>query len=366
MAARKTVSKKSAPKARKSTRKAPATRKPLAVTPEIERLYDKDGSLGPLQGKTVAVLGYGSQGHAHAQNLRDSGIKVIVAELPDTPNGKLAVQHGFTPMTIAEAVKQCDLFLMTLPDELQPSIYEKFIAPNLRPGQVFGATHGFNIHFKTIVPPKDVDVVMVAPKGPGHVVRDEFERGGGVPALLCVHQDASGHAREIALAWAIGIGAGRAGILVGTFKNETETDLFGEQCVLCGGLSGLIKAGFETLVEAGYPAEMAYFEVCHELKLIINLIERGGLNYMRYSISNTAEFGDYYMGPKIIDAKTRATMKKALKDIQTGRFAKTFRADYAKGFPWFKAQRAKDHDHPLEVVGKKLRAMMPWLKPIEM
>ena len=366
---------KTAPKTAAKSARKPA-RKPMAKCAgtctcsgpmhEIERLYDKDGSLAPLQGKTVAILGYGSQGHAHAQNLRDSGIKVIVAELPDTPNGKLAVEHGFTPITIAEAVKQCDLFLMTLPDELQPSIYAKHIAPNLRPGQCFGATHGFNIHFKTIVPPKDIDVVMVAPKGPGHVVRDEFERGGGVPALLCVHQDATGKARDIALAWAIGMGAGRAGILVGDFKSETETDLFGEQCVLCGGLSSLIKTGFETLVEAGYPPEMAYFEVCHELKLIVNLIERGGLNFMRYSISNTAEFGDYYMGPKIITAQTRAAMKKALKDIQSGKFAKTFRDDYNKGFPWFKAQRAKDHDHPLEVVGKKLRAMMPWIKPVEM
>ncbi|MCC6680343.1 MAG: ketol-acid reductoisomerase [Phycisphaeraceae bacterium] len=332
----------------------------------MEMLYDKDGSLAPLQGKTVAVLGYGSQGHAHAQNLRDSGIKVIVAELADTPNGKLAVQHGFKPMPISEAIKKCDLFLMTLPDELQPTIYEKEIKPNLRPGQCFGATHGFNIHFKTIIPPKDIDVVMIAPKGPGHVVRDEYERGGGVPCLLCVEQDATGKARETALAWAIGVGGGRAGVIVTTFKDETETDLFGEQAVLCGGLSEMIKAGFETLTEAGYPPEIAYFEVCHEMKLIINLIERGGLNYMRYSVSNTAEFGDYHTGPKIIDAATKARMKQVLKDIQTGKFAQTFRDDYAKGFPWFKAQRKKDHDHQLEVVGKKLRAMMPWLKAVEM
>lgn len=332
----------------------------------IETLYDKDGSINALKGKTVAVLGYGSQGHAHAQNLRDSGIKVIVAELKDTPNYKTALQHGFKPVTIEEAIKACDLFLMTLPDEVQPDVYEKSIKPNLRAGQCFGATHGFNIHFKTIVPPKDIDVVMIAPKGPGHVVRDEFERGGGVPCLLCIHQNATGKARDIGLAWGIGVGGGRAGILVTTFKDETETDLFGEQTVLCGGASALIKAGFETLIEAGYPPEMAYFEVCHELKLIVNLIERGGLNFMRYSISNTAEFGDYYMGPKIVTAETKKTMKQALADIQSGKFAKVFRDDYAKGFPWFKEQREKEKNHPMEVVGKKLRAMMPWIKPVEM
>lgn len=332
----------------------------------IERLTDKDGSIDILRDKTVAVLGYGSQGHAHALNLRDSGVKVIVAELKGTKNYDLAVQHGFQPMSIPEAIRQCDLFLMTLPDELQPEIYEKSIRPHLRPGQCFGATHGFNIHFKTIVPPKDIDVVMVAPKGPGHLVRSEFERGGGVPCLLCVHQNATGKARDIALAWAIGIGAGRAGILVTTFKDETETDLFGEQCVLCGGLSALIKAGFETLVKAGYPPEIAYYEVCHEMKLIVDLIVRGGLTFMRYSISNTAEFGDYYMGPKIINAAVKKQMRQALKDIQSGKFAKKFRADYAKGFVWFKKQREKEKKHPIEIVGKQLRRMMPWINPVEM
>jgi ketol-acid reductoisomerase len=332
----------------------------------IERLYDKDGSLQPLQGKTVAVLGYGSQGHAHAQNLRDSGVKVIVANRRDSTNGRLALEHGFDPLPVEEAVKQADLLIATLPDEVQPDVYEKSIKPFLRPGMTFGATHGFNVHFKTIVPPKDIDVVMVAPKGPGHTVRSEFERGGGVPCLLSVHQNATGKARDTALAWAIGVGGGRSGILVCSFKDECETDLFGEQAVLCGGLSALIKAGFETLIEAGYPPEMAYFEVAHELKLIINLIERGGLNYMRFSISNTAEFGDYHTGPKIVTAETKKVMKEVLADIQSGKFAQTFRGDYAKGFPWFKAQRAKDHDHPVEVVGKQLRAMMPWLKPVEM
>jgi ketol-acid reductoisomerase len=332
----------------------------------IQTLYDKDGSIEALAGKTVAVLGYGSQGHAHAQNLRDSGVKVVVANRPDSANGRLAQEHGFKPMLVEEAVKQADVVILTLPDEVQPEVFEKSVRPNLRAGMALGWTHGFNIHFKTIVPPKDVDVIMVAPKGPGHTVRGEFQRGGGVPCLLSVHQDATGKAKEVALAWAIGIGGGRSGILVCSFKDECETDLFGEQCVLCGGLSGLIKAGFEVLTEAGYPPEMAYFEVCHELKLIINLIERGGLNFMRYSISNTAEFGDYYTGPKIVTEQTKQTMKQVLADIQSGKFAKTFRDDYAKGFPWFKAAREKDRNHPVEQVGKRLRAMMPWLNPVEM
>jgi len=332
----------------------------------IETLYDKDGSLAPLQGKTVAVLGYGSQGHAHAQNLRDSGVKVIVANRRDSANGKLAIEHGFDPLPVADAVKQADLVILTLPDEVQPDVWEKDIKPNLKKGAAIGATHGFNVHFKTIVPPADADVILVAPKGPGHTVRSEYERGGGVPCLLSVHQDATGNARAIALAWAIGVGGGRSGILVTTFKDECETDLFGEQAVLCGGLSALIKAGFETLVEAGYPPEMAYFEVAHELKLIINLIERGGLNYMRYSISNTAEFGDYHTGPKIVTDETKKAMKQVLTDIQTGKFAQTFRDDYKKGFPWFKAQREADKNHGVEVTGRKLRSMMPWLKPVEM
>ena len=332
----------------------------------IETLYDKDGSINALRGKTVAVLGYGSQGHAHAQNLRDSGVSVIVANRKDSANGKLAMEHGFDPLPVDEAVTRADLVIMTLPDEVQPEVFVRSVAPNLSPGMALGATHGFNIHFKTIAPPKDVDVIMVAPKGPGHTVRSEFERGGGVPCLLAIHQDASGGAFDTAMAWAIGIGGGRAGILKTTFKDECETDLFGEQTVLCGGLSELIKKGFEVLTEAGYPPELAYFEVCHELKLIIDLIIRGGLNYMRYSISNTAEFGDYHTGPKIIDAATKDRMKAALKAIQSGEFAKTFRGDYEKGFPWFKAARERDRNHPVEKIGKELRAMMPWLKPVEM
>ena len=331
----------------------------------IETLYDKDGSLQPLRGKTVAIIGYGSQGHAHAQNLRDSGVKVIVANRPDSPNGKLAIEHGFNPLSVDDAVKQADLVIVTLPDEVQPEVWEKSIKPNLKKGAALGATHGFNIHFKTIVPPTDIDVIMVAPKGPGHTVRSEFERGGGVPCLLAVHQDASGKAFDIAMAWAIGVGGGKGGILKTNFKNECETDLFGEQAVLCGGLSALIKAGYETLIEAGYPPELAYFEVCHEVKLIVDLVVRGGLNFMRYSISNTAEFGDYHTGPKIITPETKKTMKQVLTDIQNGTFAKTFRGDYAKGFPWFKAQREAERNHPIETIGKELRKMMPWIKPVE-
>ncbi|MEE9212933.1 MAG: ketol-acid reductoisomerase [Phycisphaeraceae bacterium] len=331
----------------------------------IETLYDKDGSINALQGKTVAVLGYGSQGHAHAQNLRDSGVNVVVANRRDSTNGKLAIEHGFDPLPVDEAVRQADMVIMTLPDEVQPEVYKEKIEPHLKKGMTLGATHGFNIHFKTIVPPDNVDVIMVAPKGPGHTVRSEFERGGGVPCLLAVHQDPSGSAFDIAMAWAIGVGGGRAGVLRTTVKDECETDLFGEQNVLCGGLSALIKTGFEVLTEAGYPPELAYFEVCHELKLIINLIERGGLSYMRYSISNTAEFGDYYIGPKIITDQTKQTMKQVLDDIQSGKFAKTFRDDYENGFKWFNEQREKDKNHPVEQIGRELRAMMPWLKPVE-
>ncbi|MFW6336157.1 MAG: ketol-acid reductoisomerase [Phycisphaeraceae bacterium] len=341
----------------------------------IETLYDKDGSLEPLKNKTVAVLGYGSQGHAHAQNLRDSGVHVIVANRKDSANGKLAIEHGFDPLPVADAVRQASesggLIIATLPDEVQPDVWEKSIKDNLKPGVTFGATHGFNIHFQTIVPPDDINVVMVAPKGPGHTVRWEFERGGGVPCLMAIHQDATApgnkpDAHDIALAWAIGVGGGKGGILKTSFQNECETDLFGEQVVLCGGLSESIKKGFEVLTEAGYPPELAYFEVCHELELIINLIKRGGLDYMRYSISNTAEFGDYYTGPKIVDDDTKKRMREALEHIQSGEFAKAFRDDYEKGFPWFKQQRKENKGHPVEQVGKELRHMMPWLDPVEM
>jgi len=324
--------------------------------------YEKDVSLDALKDKTVAMLGFGSQGHAHSLNLRDSGIKVVVAELPNTNNYKLAVEYGFSPVSAAEATKAGDLIVLTLPDEVQPDVYRKHIAPNLKAGQTLGATHGFNIHFKTIVPPKDVNVVMVAPKGPGHLLRSEFEKGGGVPCLIAVHQDATGSAKMVALAWARGIGGARAGVIESTFKDECETDLFGEQAVLCGGLSALIKAGFETLVEAGYPEEMAYFECVHEVKLIVDLIYQGGLDYMRFSISNTAEYGDLTRGPRIITPAVKSEMKKILGEITSGQFAKEWRTEYETGMKNFKRLYEQDKNHPVEVVGKKLRAMMPWLK----
>jgi ketol-acid reductoisomerase len=327
--------------------------------------YEKDAPIDALKGKTVAVLGYGSQGHAHAQNLRESGIKVIVANRKDSSNGKLAIEHGFDPMSVDDAVRQADLIIATLPDEVQPEVYNKSIAPNLKAGKTLGATHGFNIHFKTIVPPKEVDVIMVAPKGPGHLVRSEFERGGGVPCLMAVFQNASGNARNTALAWARGVGGARSGIIETSFKDECETDLFGEQAVLCGGLSALIKAGFETLIEAGYPPEMAYFECVHEVKLIVDLIYQGGLDYMRYSISNTAEYGDLTRGPRLINAQTKAEMKKILAEITSGQFAKEWRAEYEAGMKNFKRLYEADHTHPVEVTGRQLRKMMPWLKAKE-
>ncbi len=327
----------------------------------IDMLYEKDGSLGPLQDKTVAVLGYGSQGHGHAQNARESGLSVIVAQRSGSANHKLAVEHGFDPVSVEDAVQKADMLVVTIPDEAQPDLYERSIQPHLRAGQTLCFTHGFNIHYKTIQPPEDVNVIMVAPKGPGHLVRSEYVRGGGVPCLICVEQDATGNARDIALAWAIAIGGARSGVILTTFKDETETDLFGEQAVLCGGLSSLIKNGFETLVEAGYPEEMAYFEVCHELKLIVDLIYVGGLDYMRYSISNTAEWGDLHVGPQVVDQHVKQNMQKALKAIQDGSFAAGWRKEYKDGLPNFKARYEADCNHPVEQVGKKLRGMMPWL-----
>ncbi len=331
----------------------------------LAMLYEKDASLDALKGKTVAIIGFGSQGHAHGLNLRDSGVKVIVANRKESTNGKLATEQGLPPMSVADAVKQADLIIITLPDEKQPEVYEASIKPNLRAGQALGFTHGFNIHFKTIIPPKDVDVLMVAPKGPGHLVRSEFERGGGVPCLLAVHQDATGNARKLGLAWARGIGGARSGIIETTFKIECETDLFGEQAVLCGGLASLIKAGFETLTEAGYPPEMAYFECVHEVKLIVDLIYVGGLDYMRYSISNTAEYGDLSRGPRVVNDATKAEMKKILGEIVSGQFAKEFRAEYEGGMKNFNRMYEADNSHPVEVVGRRLRKMMPWLKAKE-
>jgi ketol-acid reductoisomerase len=332
---------------------------------ELKMVYEKDAPLDALKGRTVAIIGYGSQGHAHAQNMRDSGLKVIVANRKDSPNGRLATEHGFNPMSVEDAVKQADLAIITLPDEVQPEVYNKSIKPNLKKGQTLGATHGFNFHFKTIEAPKDVDVILIAPKGPGHLVRSEYEKGGGVPCLLAVFQDPSGNARKTALAWGNGVGGARSGIIETTFKDECETDLFGEQAVLCGGLSALIKAGFETLTEAGYPPEMAYFECVHEVKLIVDLIYQGGLDYMRYSISNTAEYGDLTRGPRIVTDETKKEMRKILAEITSGQFAKEWRAEYEGGMKNFKRLYEADNSHPVEVTGRKLRKMMPWLKAKE-
>jgi ketol-acid reductoisomerase len=323
--------------------------------------YEKDAPIDALKGKKVAVIGYGSQGHAHSQNLRDSGIEIAVAELEGTDNYKLAVEHGFSPADIKTAIKEAALIIITLPDEIQAKVYEGQIGPNLTAGQTIGFCHGFNIHFKYIVPPKEVNVVMIAPKGPGHLVRSEFVKGGGVPNLIAIEQDATGDAKSIALAWANGIGGARAGVIETTFKEETETDLFGEQAILCGGLSALIKAGFETLVSAGYQPEIAYFECMHEVKLIVDLMYQGGLSYMRYSISNTAEYGDLTRGSRIITDATKAEMKKILSEITSGEFAKEWVAEYKGGLKNFNALYNKDHDSHLETVGRKLRKMMKWI-----
>jgi ketol-acid reductoisomerase len=327
--------------------------------------YQKDAPIGPLKGKKVAVIGYGSQGHAHSLNLRDSGIKVAVAELKGTDNYKLAQKHFFKPGDIKTAMNGATLIIVTLPDEMQAKIYETQIKPNLKAGQTLGFCHGFNIHFKYIVPPKNVNVVMIAPKGPGHLVRSEYEKGGGVPCIVAVQQDATGDAKKIALAWGNGMGGARAGIIQTTYKEETETDLFGEQCVLCGGLTSLIKAGFETLVKAGYQPEIAYFECMHEVKLIVDLMYQGGMSYMRYSISNTAEYGDLTRGPRIITDKTRAEMKKILGEITSGKFAKEWVSEYKGGMKKFNALYKKDYNCKLENVGRKLRKMMKWIKAKE-
>ena len=327
---------------------------------------NKDGSLAPFKNKTIAVIGYGSQGHAQAQNLRDSGVKVIVGQRKGSDNYKLAVKHGFKPgetlFTAAEAASKADFIQILLPDEVQAKIYETEILPHLTKGKTLIFSHGFNIHFKYIKAPKGVDVILSAPKGPGHLVRSEYEKGGGVPGLIAVHQNASGKAKEKALAHAKGIGAIRGGVYETSFKEETETDLFGEQVVLCGGLSELIKSGFQTLVDAGYAPEMAYFECMHEVKLIVDLMYQGGLSYMRYSISNTAEFGDYTTGPKIVTDATRKAMKKALTDIQKGKFAKDWMEEvHGNGMKSFLAKRKSEQGLQLEKVGKTLRKNMKWI-----
>ncbi|MHC4474231.1 MAG: ketol-acid reductoisomerase [Planctomycetota bacterium] len=323
--------------------------------------YENDAPIDALKDKKVAVIGYGSQGHAHSLNLRDSGIEVAVAELEGTDNFKLAGEHGFTPTDIKTAMDGATLIIVTIPDEIQAKVYNGQIASNLVAGQTLGFCHGFNVHFKYIVPPKDVNVVMIAPKGPGHLVRSEFEKGGGVPNLIAVEQDATGDAKAIALAWANAIGGARAGVIETTYKEETETDLFGEQCILCGGLTALIKAGFETLVEAGYQPEIAYFECLHEVKLIVDLMYQGGLSYMRYSISNTAEYGDLTRGSRIITDQTRAEMKKILAEVTSGQFAKEWVQEYQDGLKKFKDLYQKDYDCQLEKVGRNLRKMMKWI-----
>ncbi|HIJ72068.1 MAG TPA: ketol-acid reductoisomerase [Planctomycetes bacterium] len=323
--------------------------------------YESEAPIDALQGKKVAVIGYGSQGHAHSLNLRDSGIEVAVAELAGTDNFKLASEHGFAPSDIKTAMEGATLIIVTVPDEIQAGVYQENIAPNLAAGQTLGFCHGFNIHFKYIAPPRNVNVVMIAPKGPGHLVRSEFEKGGGVANLIAVQQDATGDAKQIALAWANGIGGARAGVIETTFKEETETDLFGEQVVLCGGLTSLIKAGFETLVEAGYQPEIAYFECMHEVKLIVDLMYQGGLSYMRHSISNTAEYGDLTRGSRIITDKTRAEMKKILAEVTSGKFAKEWVAEYKGGLKKFNELYDKDYNSRIEQVGRKLRKMMKWI-----
>src|ERR1041384_1969931 len=323
---------------------------------------DKDGALNILKNKTLAVLGFGSQGHAHALNLKDSGCQVIVGLYEGSKSIPVAKEKGFEVVSTAEAVRRADVIFVALPDTKQPAAYEKDVAPNLTPGKTLLFSHGFSIHFKTIVPPKEVDVILVAPKGPGHIVRRQYTEGKGVPALIAVYQNPSKQAKKVALAWAKGIGGSRAGVIETTFKEETETDLFGEQTVLCGGCTALVQAGFEVLTEAGYAPEMAYFECLHELKLIVDLMYEGGIANMRYSISNNAEYGDFTRGPRIITEETKNEMRKILKEIQTGAYAQEFLLENQTGATKLTSMRRIGREHQIEVVGEKLRAMMPWLK----
>lgn len=324
--------------------------------------YDKDANLDVLKGKKIAIIGYGSQGHAQAQNLRDSGLEVIVADLPGTENWKLAEEHGFKPMLAAEAAKQGDVIQILTEDEVQGKVYKNEVEPGLSKGKTLLFSHGFNIHFGQIVPPKDVDVIMVAPKGPGHLVRRVYTEGAGVPALIAIQQDASGKAKDTALAYAKGIGATKVGVLETSFEEETETDLFGEQAVLCGGCTALVQAGFETLVEAGYQPEIAYFECLHELKLIVDLMYEGGMDYMRYSISNTAEYGDYSRGPRVVTEEVKDEMACILGEIQSGEFAREWILENQAGRPVLNAARRHSRESLIEEVGGELRKMMPWIK----
>jgi ketol-acid reductoisomerase len=324
-------------------------------------LYEKDADLHLLDGKTVAVIGFGSQGHAHSQNLRDSGVKVVVAEAPGSAAWNRAAAAGFEVLTASAAAALADVIMMVVPDQTQKVVYEAAIRDNLKDGDMLMFAHGFNIHFSQIVPPPNVDVTMIAPKGPGHLVRRVYTEGGGVPALVAVYQDATGNARDKALAYAYGIGALRAGVIETTFKEETETDLFGEQAVLCGGVSELIRAGFETLVDAGYQPEIAYFECLHELKLIVDLIQEHGISGMRYSISDTAEYGDMTRGKRVISEDVRGEMELILEEIQTGEFAREWILENMAGRPVYNAIKREESEHEIEIVGRQLRAMMPWL-----
>ena len=324
--------------------------------------YDQDADVGLIKGKKVVIVGYGSQGHAHAANLKDSGVaEVVVALRAGSSTIAKAEGAGFKVMTVADAAAWADVVMMLTPDELQADIYEADIHDNMRPGAALAFAHGLNVHFNLIEPRSDIDVFMVAPKGPGHTVRGEYVKGGGVPCLIAVHQDASGNAHDVGLSYACGVGGGRSGIIETTFKEECETDLFGEQAVLCGGLVELIKAGYETLTEAGYAPEMAYFECLHEVKLIVDLIYEGGIANMNYSISNTAEYGEYVTGPRIITAETKAEMKRVLDDIQSGRFVRDFMLENKVRQASFKATRRRNAEHPIEAVGDNLRSMMPWI-----
>ena len=324
--------------------------------------YDTDADLGLIKSKKVGIIGFGSQGHAHALNIKDSGIKNIAIGLREgSSSAKKAEENGLKVMSVSELAKWADMIMMCAPDEIQPDIYKDEIKDHIKPGSAIAFAHGLTIHFGLIEPSQDLDVLMVAPKGPGHTVRGEFEKGGGVPCLMAVHQDSSGNAHDIALSYASGIGGGRSGIIETTFKEECETDLFGEQAVLCGGLVELIRAGFETLVEAGYAPEMAYFECLHEVKLIVDLIYEGGIANMNYSISNTAEYGEYQSGPRLVTSETKAEMKRILSDIQTGKFVTNWMNECKAGQPTFKAIRRINDSHPVEEVGEKLRSMMPWI-----
>lgn len=323
--------------------------------------YEQDANWDIMIGKTVAIIGYGSQGHAHALNLKESGVDVVVGLYEGSKSQAKAEAAGLKVATVAKAVAAADITMILIPDERQAKVYKEDIAPNLKPGSALAFAHGFNIHFQQVVAPADIDVFMVAPKGPGHLVRRVFTEGGGVPCVMAVHQDASGNAQELALAYARGIGGARAGVLTTTFKEETETDLFGEQAVLCGGVTELIKAGFETLVEAGYQPQIAYFECMHEMKLIVDLMYEGGMANMRYSISDTAEYGDYMIGPRIVTEETRAEMRKVLAEIQNGVFAKNWILENQANRPEFLARRRRGAEHQIETVGKELRSMMTWL-----